>query len=182
LLNRASCRALLVGAVALFPAAAASAQDPPCARPAFARLSALEGTWRVSWTNRVSPTQFEHTTARSQIAAVIPHCALLERFTATVQGSPFWATALLTAPAPDTAHRVWLDSSHGEPVLFEGRWLADTLAFEWARDLGDRRVRLRHLYFAIAPDFFRTVTYLSPSAAAGWQVVAEAAYRRERSP
>lgn len=181
--NRASFRALFIATLGMLPAGGApSAQEPPCAGPSFARISSLEGTWLVNWTNRVSPGQFEHTTARSHIEVVIPQCALLERFTGTVQGHSFWATALLTATQPDTTHRVWLDSSHGEPLTFEGRWVADTLAFEWGRNLGDRQLRLRHLYFAITPDAFRTATYLSPSAAAGWQLVGEADYQREKIP
>lgn len=133
----------------------------------------------MDWKNRVAPGRFELTAARSQIEVVIPRCVLLERFTATVQGDPFWAVVLLTAAGPDSTRRVWLDSGHGEPLLFEGGWAADTLRLEWVRDLVDRQLRLRHLYFAVTPDSFRTATYLSPSTAAGWQLVAEAVYRRE---
>jgi hypothetical protein len=174
-------RGLLILILALASASGTSAQDdPPCAGPGFERIQSFEGSWEVEWSNRIAPGQFERTTARSQIEPVIPGCALLERFTATVQGSPFWATVLLAATAPDSAQRVWLDSGHGEPLLFQGSWVADTLRFEWARDLGDRRMRLQHLTFAVTPDSFRTATYLSPSEADGWQPVAEAVYRRAR--
>jgi hypothetical protein len=136
----------------------------------------------VEWTNRVGPGQFERTTGRSLVETAIPHCTLLERFTATVRGHPFWATILLTVAASDTVRRVWIDSEHGEPLLFAGRWDGDTLRLEWARDLEDRQLRLLHLYFAITPDSFRTVTYLSPSASTAWELVAEATYHREHTP
>jgi hypothetical protein len=87
------------------------------AAPAFERVAALEGLWEVAWKTRIAPGQFERATARSQIEMVIPRCVLLERFTATVGGRPFWATALLTVSASDIVRRVWVDSEHGEPLL-----------------------------------------------------------------
>jgi hypothetical protein len=170
---------LIVAICALVIARDGEAQgQPPCASPAFEKIRKLEGTWTVSWTNRVAPGQFEHPSATSRIQAGVPGCALVERFQSTVRGRSFWATALLSLSKTDSAHRVWLDSEHGEPLLFDGVWLGDTLRLEWHKNIGDRVMRLRHSYFAITPDSFHTATYLSPSAAAGWQLVAEAAYRR----
>jgi hypothetical protein len=169
---------LVAAAACLLLPAAANGQNAPCARPAFERVAGMEGRWRVDWSTRVAQGRMERTVAAAEITAVIPQCALLERLIGRVENRPFWAAVLLTAQ--DTARRVWIDSNHGEPVVFEGEWDADTLAFHWTRRIEDRELRLRHLYFAITSDSFRTATWLSPSPSQGWQLVGEASYRRER--
>lgn len=166
---------MLSALVALFAGSLAWAQEaefsPPCAGPGFARLRSLEGSWRVRWTYRLEPGKYEHTIAHAQIEPVIPKCMLEERFTGTLQGEPFRALALF-----DTAQSVWVDSNHGQILLFRGGWVADTLAVEWSRDTAGPPLRLRRLLFAVAPDSFQTRNLLLRSSAEGWQVVQEAVY------
>jgi len=169
--------ARLVALTLAVSAPAAAQGTPPCVQTAFGRLEALEGVWEVEWDNRISPGHFEQTVAQAQIEMTIPYCVLLERFSGTVRGSPFWATGLLTVGSGGV-QRVWVDSEHGDPLVFHGQWTRDTLTFLWERDLGNRKIRLRHLYLEIGTHSFRTATYLASSVDAAWELVSEARYRR----
>lgn len=170
---------VLVALTVVLSAEAAAQRVPPCAQTGFEKITALQGTWDVEWSNRISPGHFEQTVAHSQIEATIPQCVLVERFSGTVRGRPFWATGLITV-SPGSIQRVWVDSEHGEPLLFHGQWAVDTLTFEWERNLGERKIRLRHLYIDVGNSSFHTLTYLATSVGAPWELVSEARYHRAK--
>ena len=125
---------LLAAASCLLPPAAANGQSPPCARPAFERVARMEGRWRVDWSTPAAQGRMRRTVAAAEITAVIPQCALLERFTGTVEDSPFRSAVVLTVQ--DTVRRGWIDSNHGEPVVpspSQGRQLVGEASYRRER-------------------------------------------------
>ena len=62
--------------------------------------------------------------------------------------------------------------------MFGGSFGLSPPRFEWRRDLGERVLRLRHSYLALAPDSFTTQTELSADDGRTWDIVAHVVYRR----
>ncbi len=156
----------------------APAQAPPCPAPAIAALAGTRGQWNVTWRDRVAPRRYDTTRARATIEPTAGGCGLLERFEGTREGRPFAALSLIGPAAGDSLQRIWQDSGHGVLLVFGGSSGTSPPRFEWRRDIGERVLRLRHTYLALAPDSFTTQTELSPDDGRTWDVVANMVYRR----
>jgi hypothetical protein len=156
----------------------AAAQAPPCPAPAIAALAGTRGEWDVTWRDRVAPGRYDTTQAHATIEPTAAGCGLLERFEGTREGRPFAALSLIGPAAGDSLQRIWQDSGHGVLLVFGGSSGTGPPQFEWRRDMGERVLRLRHTYLALAPDSFTTQTELSTDDGRTWDVVAHLVYRR----
>ena len=156
----------------------AAAQAPSCPAPAIAALAGTRGEWDVVWRDRLAPGRYGTTAARATIEWSVKDCGLLERFEGFREGRPFAALSLIGPAADDSLRRIWQDSGHGVVLVFGGASDASPPRFEWRPDLGERVLRLRFAYLALAPDSFTTQTELSTDGGRTWDVVAHLAYRR----
>ena len=156
----------------------AAAQVSTCPSPAIAALAGTRGEWDVTWRDRLAPGRYDTTQARATIEPAAGGCGLLERFEGTREGRPFAALSLIGPAAGDSLQRIWQDSGHGVLLVFAGSSRTSPARFEWRRDLGERVLRLRYTYLALAPDSFTTQTELSPDGGKTWAVVAHLVYRR----
>ena len=152
--------------------------EPACEAPAVAPLLATRGEWDVHWRDRVAPNRYTTTRARATIEATARGCGLLERFEGSREGRPFAAVTLVGPAGEDSLERVWQDSEHGALLVFQASARSSPLRFDWSRDMGERVLRLRFTYLAVAADSFTTETELSPDGGRTWQQVSRAEYRR----
>jgi hypothetical protein len=175
-------RAILLGLILVTASALvrqpAAAQAPLCPAPAIATLESTRGEWDVTWRDRVAPGRYETTRAHATVAPTAGGCGLLERFEGTREGRPFAALNLIGPAAGDSVQRIWQDSGHGVLLVFGGSSGTSPPRFEWRRDMGERVLRLRHTYLALAPDSFTTQTELSTDDGRTWDIVAHLVYRR----
>lgn len=156
----------------------AAAQASPCPAPAIAALAATRGEWDVTWRDRLAPGRYDTTRARATIEPTAGGCGLLERFEGTREGRRFAALSLIGPAEGDSVQRIWQDSEHGVLLVFGGSSGTSAPRFQWRRNMGERVLRLRHAYLALAPDSFTTQTELSTDDGRTWEVVAHLAYRR----
>jgi hypothetical protein len=170
---------IFVTVSALLRQPAASAQAlPECPTPAVRLLSTTLGRWEVTWRDRITPDRYDTTQARATIEPTARGCGLLERFEGTRDGRPFSALTLIGPVGGDSLQRIWQDSGHGMLLVFGGLATMRPLRFEWRRDLGERSLRVRHTYLALAPDSFVTQTELSRDDGRSWAIVSHLIYRR----
>ena len=151
-----------------------------CARSEFRLFAPLVGKWDVEWTNRVAPGKYAKTKATSNIERDPIGCMLTEHFFGEVNGQPFTTVVLLNFGNAEKLERILIDSGHGQFLSFEGTSVDNAIRFEWQRDLGTRRLMVRHDYRDIQADSFATEWFLSPDSGKTWEVVEQAKYRRRR--
>jgi hypothetical protein len=172
-----------IGFIALF-GATVQAQQPqdtsPCVRAESKLFLPLVGNWTIQWTDRTEPGKYAQSTARASIERDSTGCTLVEHFFGERGGRRFTALALLSFGNVEELQRVWLDSDHGQFLHFTGSRDGEVIRFQWQRDLGDRRLMLKHEYRAIQADSFNTETHLSTDGGKTWDVVQAAKYKRRR--
>jgi len=149
-----------------------------CARPEFQLFQQLVGKWQVEWTDRIAPEKFAESMATAQIENDPTGCILVEHFTGERNGHPFAALILLGFGITEKLQRLLIDSEHGQFISFDGSKYGDVYRFEWQRDLGTRRLQLKHEYRNIQPNSFSTETLLSDDNGQTWNIVQRGLYRR----
>lgn len=159
-------------------AAQAPIEHPPCVSIEGTVLSDLEGLWDVNWSYRVSPGEFIESQAHSTFTAELAGCALIERFEGTLRGQPFSSITLFSWQTEERLERVRLDSEHGAHSYSVGSVRSDTLVFEAERDLGQRVLRTRHLFYNVTSSSFDVEFYMSRSLDSPWELVESAVYMR----
>jgi hypothetical protein len=169
---------IILLAVAAAAHGSPSSGEPACDAPALEALLGTRGGWIVTWRDRIAPNRYATTQARATIESTARGCGLLERFEGSREGRPFAAVTLVGPAGNDSLQRVWQDSEHGALLLFQASARSRPLRFEWSRDLGERVLRLRFTYRAVAAGSFTTETELSPDGGRTWQLVSRAEYRR----
>lgn len=178
--GRCPLTALTAGLLVVALPTAGWAQAPQCPRPALARLAQTVGRWHVTWRWGwgVDDDSTVVQGASATIELVADKCGLLERLTGTLRGRPLAIADLVTAPSADTLQRAYVDSEHGALLLMTGQTIGDTVRLLWSKDLGTRRLLVRHAYFNITPTGFETRTWTSPNGGTDWVLVQRASYRR----
>lgn len=157
-----------------------SAQAPSCPRPVLARLSSLAGTWTVDWRYKLGDEMLVVDRATATIEIGTAGCSVRESLDGTLHGKHLSITKLIAAPTADSLQLAYVDSDHGGVLLFGGRVHGDTIRLEWSRDLGTRRLLVRHEFTALSRTTFSTKTVMSPNSGQDWIVVQRAEYRRNR--
>jgi len=172
--------ALLALSLFLLPAAKAQAPAnaaPACQRPELQTLLPTVGEWNVQWTDRIAPGKYAEVKATARVERDPMGCVLVEHFAGERDGRPFTALSLLSFGG-EKLERVWIDSEHGQFIHFEGAKEGDGVRFEWQRDLGARRLMLKHDVRAVQADSFVTETQLSSDSGKTWDLVSRAKYTR----
>jgi hypothetical protein len=157
-----------------------SAQAPLCPRPGLARLASLVGTWTVDWKYKLGDQMLAVDRATATIEVGTAGCSVQENLDGTLYGKHLAITKLIAAPTTDSLQLAYVDSDHGGVLLFGGSVHSDTIRLEWSRDLGTRRLLVRHEYTVVGPTAFSTKTVMSPNSGQDWIVVQRAEYRRNR--
>jgi hypothetical protein len=156
------------------------AQAPSCPRPSLTRLANLAGTWAVDWSYKLGDEMLVVDGATATIEVSTAGCSVRETLDGTLRGKRVSITKLMAAPTDDSLQLAYVDSDHGGLLLFGGTVHGDTIRLEWSRDLGTRRLLVRHEYMALGRTTFSTRTIMSPNSGQDWTVVQRAEYRRDR--
>jgi hypothetical protein len=178
--------AVLTLAFFLLPSAAGAQAPPPpppaaapaCPRPELQAFLPLLGSWNVQWTDRIAPGKYAEVKASARIEKDAIPCVLVEHFAGERNGRPFTALSLLSFGG-EKLERVWIDSEHGQFIHFDGAATAEGAHYEWQRDLGNRRLMLKHEVRALQAGSFLTETHLSPDGGKTWDLVSRAKYSRQ---
>lgn len=151
---------------------------PPCHLISDSILAAFEGAWTVEWLYRTAPGEFAESTAESRFEQDAAGCVLAEHFEGTLHGRVYAALKHFAEKDEGIYDQTRVDSEHGTFTQAEGRLVGDTLVFRNSRDLGERILRTRHIFFEFTTASFQMKAYMSRDTNAPWELVERALYRR----
>jgi hypothetical protein len=140
----------------------------------------LVGDWKVSLDWRVDGVLMPVADARATIASASGGCSVVEQLRGVLRETPIAVTTLIAAPDREGLQLAYVDSEHGDLLLFDGRESGNTVQFRWSRDLGERRVVVRREYGEITTRSFVMQAFMSPDGGTNWTLVQRALYDRTR--
>jgi len=167
----------LLAAVALVPATLAAQDGMGCTRSAFAPLRGITGRWDVSATERLAPDRYQETGGTALFELVFD-CTIREARSGIRGENDYGVAAMISVPTDEEVQYLHLDSEHGSFMVSVGGWQGDTLVVDWARDMGNRTLRLQRRILLALPDSVVATYLLRPSDESPWEVVWRGLYRR----
>lgn len=174
-------RVTLVLMAAAVQVPALDAQDGAgCTREAFAPLRGIAGRWEVHATERLAPDRYQETRGTALFEPVFA-CTIRETRSGVRGDDDYGVVAMISVPSDEEVQYLHVDSEHGSFMVSLGGWRGDTLVVDWARDMGNRTLRLQRRIVLALPDSMVATHLLRPSDDAPWEVVWRGSYRR-RSP
>ena len=157
-----------------------NAQPPDCPRAPMKDLTRLAGEWTVTFDYRLDGELIRADTAHALIELAADGCALIEKVQVSLRGQPLAIAKILVAPTSETLQQAYVDSFHGGLSVSQGHVLNDTVRFERSRDWGTHIQLVRHEYFDIEANAFKTESQMSPDNGENWILVQHAFYLRRQ--